>query len=397
MGDSLREQLEAAYDAQESADPGLVAAEGEEQPAGEPLAQEQDAGREDAGGDRGGDGVREESSSAAQRARDEQGRFAPKDKSQTKAPREVATTKTAVPGAAQSSTSGQAMPTAGGDSSSATPVPAVKAPQSWTPGEREHFAKAPPEVQAAINRRETEMARALNETAHERRYAQEMRQTLQPYEQFAQSLGTNATALTKQALQVALQISTAPAHAAAQVLANLVRSRPDMSVELLAQALDAQPQQSQAAQPPMDPRAIAAQVEQQVFQRLQAQREQAANQSATKQVEAFAADPKHKYFEDVWPDMAGLIDAAKARGVEMSLEEAYNRAVRANPETWAIVQKQEQEQQGAAKAQQASTQRSRAAAVSVRSSPAANPANGASRKGLRAALETAWDEQTSRR
>lgn len=117
-----------------------------------------------------------------------------------------------------------------------------------------------------------------------------------------------------------------------------------------------------------DPKVIAAQVRQELTQSFQQQRQERETVKARAAVEEFAANPEHEFFEDVWADMAGLIDSAKARGVEMDMKEAYTRSVWANPEIRAIVQQREQAKSAATS--EAATQRASAAGSSVRNHPA---------------------------
>lgn len=63
------------------------------------------------------------------------------------------------------------------------------------------------------------------------------------------------------------------------------------------------------------------------------QRAQQALASVTDEVTKFAADPAHPYFDKVADDVATLIQAS---GGQLSLKDAYERAVWANPETRAL-------------------------------------------------------------
>jgi hypothetical protein len=59
------------------------------------------------------------------------------------------------------------------------------------------------------------------------------------------------------------------------------------------------------------------------------QQHQTQTQTLKSQVDAFASDPSHPYFNDVRSDMAILVKEGKAK----NLDEAYDMAVWANPET----------------------------------------------------------------
>lgn len=322
------------------------------------------------GQDQGDDGS---AVAAAQRARDAAGRFAPKGKDapQAKATKPV-TPKPGGEASAPASTGGDT-PLAT-DAASIAPPPAHKPPQSWTPAEREHFAKAPPEVQAAIARREREAAMAVQEAAPAKRFHQEVSQAFRPYEQFAQSIGQTPLGLAQQASQVAMQISTAPPHIAAQVLANLIRSRRDISLDLINNHLADQPEQP--GQPAhIDPIAIAQQAEQRVWSRLQGERQQKMQARFEQEVSAFASDPANEFFSHeehgpaIQSRVLGLIQATSHLPPDKQppLSDLYGEAVWAHPATRAIMQKRADAER--AKASVASTQQARTAASSVKSTP----------------------------
>ena len=60
------------------------------------------------------------------------------------------------------------------------------------------------------------------------------------------------------------------------------------------------------------------------LQGLQQSRQETIVQTAVKEVESFGSDKD--FFEDVREDMADLLDLAAKRGLDLSLEQAYERA-----------------------------------------------------------------------
>lgn len=68
------------------------------------------------------------------------------------------------------------------------------------------------------------------------------------------------------------------------------------------------------------------------------------------QIDAFAQDPKHPYFNDVKVSMGALIQAAYQQGRELSLEDAYDMAINADPVIRAEIIKERQEFESAEKA-----------------------------------------------
>lgn len=95
-----------------------------------------------------------------------------------------------------------------------------------------------------------------------------------------------------------------------------------------------------------------------------AQQQQQGSQTQLRQeMDTFAADPAHPYFNDVRPDMAALIGAGRAK----NLQEAYDMAVWARPDirsSLIAAERQKLADEDAAKAQQA-----RNASVSISGSP----------------------------
>lgn len=230
---------------------------------------------------------------------------------------------------------------------------------------------------------------ALQEVAPVRRFAQEVQQALAPVAHTIQARGMNPAQVIASYARADQALSDP--RTAAKAAADLIRTY-GIRVEDLATALDA-PQEPAPPQA-IDPRAIAAQVRQELTQSFAQERQQAANQKARAQIEEFVADPAHEFFEDVWPDMAGLIDSAKARGVELPLKDAYQRAVWADPKLRDIMQKRSAAE--AAKAATASTQQARNAASSVKSTPSTGATAPRTPKNYREMVADAYDELAGR-
>lgn len=331
------------------------------------------ASKADAGGDSSGTGVdsgsrAESDAGRTARARAADGKFtkpdktvapttgakalvkpspvAPKTETKTKAPEPAKPTVTGAPAAGATET--------------------VKPPQSWKPLAREKWAALPAEVQQEVARREKEIASALSESAPAKRFQDEFRQTLAPY---APMLGqADPIKTVGSLLQSAYVLNHAPAQQKAQLLARMVKQfGVDVGAldEALQGVLQGQPAQAQApsqgAPSAVDPSQIAAQVRQQLMQEMGAQRVAEAAQS-------FQAESP-EFLEDLKPEIAGILKA----GLAKDLKSAYNRALsmhRGDPqsEIGAVLRQREAAQQ--ANAQQASTQRAKLAASSVKSQPA---------------------------
>lgn len=305
------------------------------------------------------------SAKVAGRARDGKGRFAPTAGEAQEAPASPVAAKPAVtpkPPNSTDSTYSTRPPAA-----QAPAAEAVRAPQSWKPAAREHFAKLPAEVQSEVARREKEIATTLQETAPARRLAEDLRHVVGPYEALIRGEGAEPLQFIQSLLQTAAGLR---GPAAPQVIARLVRSL-GVPIEALDQALTAtiqgngggqasgQPQQGAYQDPRVDQLLGA-------MHQAASRRQAGMQQQAQADIDGFKANAE--FFPDVERRMGALMADAAARRQAMSLQDAYDAACWADKDIRGILQQREAEK--AANARNASTQRSRAAASSIKSQPA---------------------------
>jgi hypothetical protein len=353
MSDDIRADLEAAMEkvsgqAAEDADTG-----------GDGAAPESAAdglqGSEPQGGATGDEGTGRSLAleSAAQRARDERGRFA-QGRHEEKKPQAVTPKVTVRP-----TVTPKPSPTV--SSATPTPSPAVQTetlrpPQSWKPAAREHFARLPPEVQAEVLRREKETAMALQESAPTRKEAEAWRNALAPFEAQIRAEGGEPIAAVQNLLQTAAALRGPNAHVVmAQIIKNSGIDLQKLDAVLAGEA----PQQAHQQLGPQD-------IDRAVDQRLQDRVHRALATKATTDVAKFAQE--NEFFEDVRTDMQAMMLAAAQRGVAMNLGDAYSRACWANEEVRSILQQREAAK--TANERLASTHSARNAASSVRTQPA---------------------------
>lgn len=247
-----------------------------------------------------------------------------------------------------------------------TPVAQVaeKAPASWKATTREKWATLDPEVRAEIMRRETETSLALNQTAQQRKIADEFQRTIAPYMPQFQADGQPPLQAIQGMLQASAQLrSGAPAQKAA-VIAQVIQQF-GVDVSLLDQHLAAHYSGQQA---PADPtsgvmqalRSEIAPIQQfmQQIQQQQTQRQQATQQQLLSEITEFSS--KAEFFADVQQDVADLLEMSANRGVNMTLQEAYDRAIMFHPQVSSVVAQRKAAQAAtrqtevARKAQQAS-------------------------------------------
>ena len=359
----LRESLESKYDELDSDLPA-------EQPASDPEPEPVEAAPEG-----------ETAEQKADRERDEKGRFV-EQKAEAAAAKPGAKTTTQVP-------------KVGVTTQTPAPVAAVqsqtKPPQSWKPTEREEWGKLPPVAQAAVLRREREIATALQQAAEQNKGSSGILEALRPYEAVVRQSGMEPAKYVESLVQTAYNLSIAHPERRADLFAELLTQFP-----VPPQALDAAwarrlggqgvPPQQVPPQQMSDPRAI-------VREELAALQNQAYEQRA--QTQAAELSEKLEFYNDVHDTMADIIAMWDKQGktfvTEEDLQRAYTLACSVNPEVSRII-----ERRNAAKASwtvKAATQKARAASSSIRTQPTAAPA--AQPTGRRSVLEDKYDEIAS--
>jgi len=328
----------------------------------------------------------EPETTATDKVRDEHGRF-------TKAPKTAATTGTAPPQAQKPSQSAAKPTTA---TQTATKAPDVgrelKPPVGWTPEAREHWATLPQEVKRDIWNRERAADIAIQGSSEAKRFHESFQRTVGPYEKYIRAEGVEPLQAVQNLMQaMAVLHDGTPMHKA-QIASTILRTY-GVDPDLLTQVYNGTAQPN-AGQPTasMDPGLIAQQVEQRVLQQVEQRRQAAVLQHAAGEVEQFGQDKE--FFEDVRPLMSVVLDAATAAKKHMTLDEAYKMALQFHPGTQSVLQ--QREARGTAKSAQASTERARLAASSIRSTPAIAPPPTGGFTNRRDAIDAAWDEVASR-
>lgn len=245
-----------------------------------------------------------------------------------------------------------------------------KAPASWRPEVREHWGTLPDPVRAEIQRRETEVARTLQETAEARKTAEAVMKTIEPYQAFIKAENSNPLQAIDNLMGTAARLRTGTAPELAQLVAGIVNQYGtgrfgNGFIEMLDSALAGQT-------PKQDPQQLAmeqvlnqrlAPVQQMLtqFQQAQIQQQQQAAQAAQSEVSTFL--DRAEFGNDVREDMADIIEAAQRRGQNMSLADAYKKACMMNDSVRSVIS-QRIKAQGAQQTTQAA-QKARSAAVQV--------------------------------
>jgi hypothetical protein len=253
--------------------------------------------------------------------------------------------------------------------------PAVaKAPTSWKGEAQAKWAALPNEIKAEVHRREADFHKGIQQYKQDADTFKVLDAEIRPYEAMIRSAGTNAQSLIRDALATIYQFKTGTAESKVETLINVGKA---WGVDF--NLLPAIQERIEAGQPVISPEYR--QLEQQFHQlretltqreaREKQEREAAdaaERESVVRETTTWAAGKEH--YEAVKLDMAALLESGRAK----NLDDAYNKAIWANPDVRAtlIAQQQEADRKQAA-ATAAAAKQAASTNVKPRGTPQAKP------------------------
>ena len=276
-----------------------------------------------------------------------------------------------------------------------------RAPTSWKKEAKGEWAALPVHIRQEVHKREAEINRVLQQSAPDRQLAEQFKQAVTPFMSLVQQRGLDPVTAAKNLFEADHKLSTGHPRDKAQYLAQLIMDY-GINVEDLDTALaplmrgkQGQQAGAQDAQGGPDIQALIQQQLQQALAPIMQERQQSQQRAAyevEQTVESMALDPKYPFFDEVRIDMADLIDLSARKGIPLSLDEAYNRAVRMNPDTYGQLERQSTVS-AATQAHQAAL-KAKAAGSSISGAPAGGGGqfNGGDGS-LRGAIEAAFGGQ----
>lgn len=211
---------------------------------------------------------------------------------------------------------------------------AHRAPMSWSPEAKAAFATLPDAVKAAIAKRETEVDDGFRKKGESLKRYEPLDNVIAPYREKWSMRGIDEATAVKQLLAASDWLERNPREALGYLAQQYGVS--------LGQQAQGQPgvQSPQQAQPHPQVQTLQQQIQQlesQFRQQTEAQ-EQARKAELLSQIEAFRNDPANVYFDNVRPHMGALLNSGQAK----DLQDAYDQAVWANPETRALLIKDQE-------------------------------------------------------
>lgn len=241
------------------------------------------------------------------------------------------------------------------------PVEAKKAPQSWSAADRAHWDKIPPEVQAVITRREEEAHRGITAMGQEASFGKRINEIVTPYLPIIRAEGGTPEGAVRDLLQTAYVLRTAnPEQKTA--LFRQIATQYGVDLSAVAQgAPEVNPEVQALRQELAQVKGYIASGEQQQHQQVQVQAQQV--------IDAFAADAKNEFYEQVKPLMGQLLVSGQAS----TMQDAYDKACWAVPDVRSTILSRQQAEAEAKRAAEAKAKADakRRAGGSISGSPGA--------------------------
>lgn len=213
-----------------------------------------------------------------------------------------------------------------------------KPPVNADPAVREQWNDLPQETRDWILKRESEMGNIGRENAENAKRAVAMDQVLAPFANYFAMDGGNPQQTITGLLQTASILhggnDDQRAMAAARILTQF-----NVPIDKLDQILAGDPVAQQPQPQQMTPELVT-QISNQTWQQNQAQQNAAR---IAQEIQAFAADPAHEFYNDVQDGMVAFIETRERMGNPVpsgpaGLKEAYDYACQMNPQVNAVLQ-----------------------------------------------------------
>lgn len=210
----------------------------------------------------------------------------------------------------------------------------TKAPQSWSPAEREEWGKLPANVQAQITKRENETAKALAETGQARQMAQTFTGMLGQYQSMFKAQGVDPVQGTNSILQTAAMLQGGSPMQKAEVVAGLIKNYgvdvKELDNMIVGKTSPANPEVEHL-------KTQLSELQGRFQQQDQAQQDAlvANNRKMGSEVKQFV--DTHEFAKDLSLVMADFMDMAEKVNQPINMETAYARALATRPDLQQII------------------------------------------------------------
>ena len=222
---------------------------------------------------------------------------------------------------------------------------AGKPPLGWAADAREEWGNIPAAAREQIDRREKEMAQAMAHTSEAKRLHAEMSNLSQTYGSVmaAEGASTPLEAINGLMQTVSQLRLGSPAQKAAK-MAGLIQHY-GIDISALDSALvgeEATPSPTSEFEHVLDQRLAPVNQMMSELASMQQNKGQETQAQAQTELNEFAASKDAEFLNDVRNDMADLLDLAQARGQDMSLKQAYDKACAIHPTVSQVLEARKQ-------------------------------------------------------
>lgn len=240
------------------------------------------------------------------------------------------------------------------------PEEAVEYPNSWSALQRENWSKIPKGAQDYIRQREEDFHKQLTKHDEERNFGRSVQEIASPYVPIIQAEGGTVEGAFKDLLNTAYVLRQGNAHQKAALVRDAI------------QQYNIDPRLVFGQQQNISPHDVQQMVEQginQFKQTYQQESTKAEQDRINQEVEAFAKDPKHEFFNDVWEYMVPLLESGRAK----DLAEAYEQAIWTHPQVRPVLIQRQNEAEKEKRKEKVEVKKK--AASSLNGSPDAKASN----------------------
>ena len=264
----------------------------------------------------------------------------------------------------------------------------LKAPANWSPTHRSNWSKLPQDMQRMVLDREAEFTQAQTQIAENGKAHNFLEGIQRSFAPVLAAEGVNAPQAIQGLFETVSRMRMGTPQQKAEAVAGIIKDY-GISVSDLDDVLVGQPvQETQASEVQRLVNEQLAPMREMMGQHNNAkvQHQQHQQQTAVNDVAEFSKNAE--FINDVRNDMADLIDMAQARGVDMPLQEAYDKACAIHPEIVGVMS--ERAKAAALVDNQAVLAAKQAAASSLSGKQHGLPA-GSGNMSMRDTLLSAWD------
>ena len=218
----------------------------------------------------------------------------------------------------------------GKDAAAHAAIEALPVPESWKKEMHEHWGKMPRPAQEYYLEREKQMKAGLDGFRGDAEFGRSLRNVVSKHQDILQSQGLDAARAVEYLLNTHRSLSSGTPE---QKQAHIERIAKTYGITFqqaaAAAGVDAEGKPLPVAQTPPEVKAAMDRLDriESALTREQEQRFNAVRVQTAADVEAFASDPAHPYFDECADDIAKFVRAGE------KLESAYEKAVWANPVT----------------------------------------------------------------